>query len=84
MSMIVNLKMNHSNLHHQNYRDNTRMNIFVRYFNYLKTWRLHRDAIKQLNKLSDRELRDIGMNRNDIDRLVWLEEDKDASGRETK
>lgn len=54
------------------------MSIFRRYFNYLMTWRLHRQAVKQLNKMTDRELRDIGLNRNDIDRMVWLEEDKNV------
>ena len=52
-----------------------------RYLNYLATWRKHRDAIKQLNKLTDRELNDIGISRADIDRLVWLEEDKSMRGR---
>ena len=56
-------------------------NIFVRYWNYLKTWRNHRDAIKQLNRLSDKQLKDIGISRGDIDRLVWLEEDKTMRGR---
>jgi uncharacterized protein YjiS (DUF1127 family) len=52
--------------------------------NYLATWRSHRNAIKQLNTLSNRELNDIGISRSDIDRLVWLDEDKDKRGRETK
>ena len=60
------------------------MNIFWRYINFLATWREHREAIKQLNRLTDRELRDIGLNRMDIDRLVWLKEDKDERGKETK
>ena len=55
-----------------------------RYVNFLATWREHRKAIKQLNTLTDRELNDIGMNRSDIDRLVWLKEDKDNRGREIK
>lgn len=53
-----------------------------RYWNYLRTWREHRNTIKQLNRLSDRELRDIGLNRDDIDRLIWLEEDKKMRGRQ--
>jgi uncharacterized protein YjiS (DUF1127 family) len=57
---------------------------FWRYMNYLATWREHRKAIKQLNTLTNRQLKDIGINRCDIDRLVWLKEDKDASGREIK
>jgi uncharacterized protein YjiS (DUF1127 family) len=60
------------------------MTMFWRYVNYLATWREHRKAIKQLNMLTDRELNDIGMNRSDIDRLVWLDEDKDNRGRELK
>jgi len=47
-------------------------------------WSEHRHAIKVLNQLSDKELKDIGLNRSDIDRMVWLKEDKDNSGRETK
>tara|TARA_R110002167_G_scaffold215806_2_gene420659 strand:+ start:783 stop:965 length:183 start_codon:yes stop_codon:yes gene_type:complete len=60
------------------------MTWFWRYVNYLATWREHRKAIKQLNALTDRQLKDIGMYRGDIDRLVWLQSDKDESGRETK
>ena len=44
----------------------------------------HRAAIKALNRLTDRELKDIGLNRGDIDRMVWLEEDKNERGQETK
>ena len=57
------------------------MSWFWRYMNYLATWREHRNTIKTLNRLTDKELRDIGINRSDIDRLVWLGEDKDMRGR---
>jgi uncharacterized protein YjiS (DUF1127 family) len=60
------------------------MTMFWRYVNFLATWREHRKAIKQLNQLTDHELNDIGINRADIDRLVWLKEDKDNRGREIK
>jgi uncharacterized protein YjiS (DUF1127 family) len=56
------------------------MSWFRRYFNYLMTWREHRKVIKELNAMSDKELFDIGINRSDIDRLVWLKEDKDKRG----
>jgi len=56
------------------------MTWFWRYMNYLATWREHRKAIKQLNQLSDRELNDLGISRADIDRLVWLEVDKQQRG----
>ena len=52
-----------------------------RYLKYLCTWRKHRNVIKELNKLTDRELKDIGINRGDIDRLVWLKEDKQQRGK---
>jgi len=57
------------------------MNWIQRYFNFLCTWRKHREAIKQLNRLTDAELKDIGINRQDIDRMVWLEEDKQQRGK---
>lgn len=59
----------------------TGMSWFRRYLNYIATWREHREAIKQLNRLSDTELNDIGISRADIDRLVWLGEDKSMRGR---
>ena len=46
-----------------------------RYYNFLKTWRLHRETIKQLNTMSDAALKDIGINRGDINRMIWLDED---------
>jgi uncharacterized protein YjiS (DUF1127 family) len=56
------------------------MNWVVRYYKYLSTWRKHRQVIKELNRLTDAQLRDIGIDRCDIDRLVWLQEDKDTRG----
>ena len=40
----------------------------------------HRRVIKELNRLTDAELKDIGIFRCDIDRLVWLDEDKQQRG----
>lgn len=57
------------------------MTWFWRYMNFLATWREHRRVIKELNQLTDKELNDIGINRCDIDRLIWLGEDKDMRGR---
>jgi uncharacterized protein YjiS (DUF1127 family) len=56
------------------------MNWINRYLNYLKTWRKHRKIIKELNALDDKTLNDIGINRCDIDSLIWLEEDKEKRG----
>lgn len=58
------------------------MTWFWRYVNYLATWREHRRVVKELNALSDKELNDIGINRGDIDRLVWLEADKQRRGKQ--
>ena len=52
------------------------MNIFTRYCKFLATWRKHREAIKQLNRLTDRELADVGITRHTIDEMVWLDSDK--------
>jgi len=57
------------------------VNWIVRYYKYLSTWRKHREVIKELNMLTDAELKDIGINRGDIDRLVWLQEDKENRGK---
>ena len=62
-------------------RRHTGMSWFWRYMYYLATWRSHRIAIKQLNQLTDKELYDIGIARSDIDRMVWLEEDKTMRAR---
>lgn len=59
----------------------TGMTWFWRWMNYLATWRTHRLAIKQLNMMSDKQLKDIGIPRADIDRMVWLDEDKSLRGR---
>jgi len=48
--------------------------------NYMATRTEHRRVIKELNRLTDAELKDMGINRCDIDRLVWLPEDKQERG----
>lgn len=57
------------------------MKYLWRIANYMATRFEHRKAIKQLNRLTDKELKDIGINRCDIDRLVWLPEDKQERGK---
>jgi len=62
-------------------KDRWTNNIVVRFLRYCVMWSDHRTAVKTLNRLSDRELKDIGICRSDIDRMVWLEEDKTMRGR---
>jgi uncharacterized protein YjiS (DUF1127 family) len=56
----------------------------VRWLRYLNTWRAHRRIVKELNALDDKTLRDIGINRCDIDTLIWLEFDKERRGTNAK
>jgi len=56
------------------------MNWIKRYWFYLKTWRDHRAVIKDLNQLTNKQLKDIGITRGDIDNLVWLPEDFNRRG----
>jgi len=55
-------------------------NWIVRFLRFVNTWRAHRRIIKELNALDDKTLRDIGINRCDIDTLIWLEFDKERRG----
>ncbi len=59
------------------------MNWVTRYWKYLQTWRLHRETIKQLNTLPDTILKDVGINRGDINRMIWLDEDIIQRGKNT-
>lgn len=58
-----------------------RKNWFLRWLRYLNTWREHRRIIKELNALDDKTLLDIGINRCDIDMLIWLEYDLERRGK---
>lgn len=51
-------------------------NIAVRYWRYMTTWREHRDTIKLLNAMSNRELKDIGICRGDINGLIFREDER--------
>lgn len=56
----------------------------IRFLRFVHTWREHRRIIKELNALDDKTLRDIGINRCDIDTLIWLEFDKERRGTNAK
>jgi uncharacterized protein YjiS (DUF1127 family) len=56
----------------------------MRFLRFVNTWRAHRRIIKELNAMDDKTLRDIGINRCDIDTLIWLEFDKERRGTNAK
>lgn len=43
----------------------------VRFLRYVLDWTAHRDTIKHLNHLTDKELNDIGLNRGGISDLIY-------------
>ena len=48
----------------------------IRFIRYVIDWRKTRAVIRELNKLSDKQLKDIGMNRGEIEHLIYrLNED---------
>lgn len=44
---------------------------FIRFVRYIIDWRDTRSVIRELNKLSDKQLKDIGMNRGEIQNLIY-------------
>jgi uncharacterized protein YjiS (DUF1127 family) len=38
---------------------------------FVKAWKRYGAAVQELSHLSDRELADIGITRNDISRVAW-------------
>lgn len=49
---------------------------FVRFVRYVIDWRKTRAVIRELNALTDKELKDIGIQRYEINNLIYrLEED---------
>lgn len=56
----------------------------LRFWKYIIRWRSHRNIIKELNQLSDRELIDIGLSRSQVNNLIWLEEDIQKRGEKTR
>jgi uncharacterized protein YjiS (DUF1127 family) len=40
-------------------------------FRYLRTWRRYNQSVRELTRLGDRELADIGISRSDITRVAW-------------
>jgi uncharacterized protein YjiS (DUF1127 family) len=45
--------------------------MLVAILNGLRTWRLYNRSVRELSRLGDRELADIGLTRGDIARIAW-------------
>jgi uncharacterized protein YjiS (DUF1127 family) len=39
--------------------------------NFVQTWKRYNANLRELNRLGDRELADIGITRSDIPRVAW-------------
>jgi uncharacterized protein YjiS (DUF1127 family) len=40
-------------------------------FDYLRSWQRYKRSMRELARLNDRELADIGVSRSDIQRVAW-------------
>ena len=56
-------------------------NIIVRFIRYVIDWRRTRAVIRELNKLTDRQLKDIGLDRNDVNCLIYRTTDELQRGK---
>lgn len=41
-----------------------------------RQWRRYNQSLRELNRLGDRELADIGISRSDIPRIAWDQADR--------
>ena len=54
--------------------------MFMRFIRYVIDWRKTRSVIRELNMLTDRQLKDIGINRGEIDHLIYTLEHEEQKG----
>ena len=54
--------------------------MLLRFVRYVIDWRKTRSVIRELNMLSDKQLKDIGINRGEIDYLVYTLEQQEQKG----
>ena len=47
------------------------MYLVARLVRMLRVWRSYNENLRELNRLGDRELSDIGITRGDIQRIAW-------------
>lgn len=51
----------------------------IRFVRYILDWRKTRSVIRELNRLTDRELKDIGISRSEIEVLIYRLHDEDKN-----
>jgi len=58
--------------------------MLMRFVRYVIDWRKTRAVIRELNMLTDKQLKDIGMSRGEINHLVYtLDQEKQKGGKLT-
>ena len=45
--------------------------LISRLFKFLRAWRRYNESLRELNRLNDRELADIGITRSEITAIAW-------------
>jgi uncharacterized protein YjiS (DUF1127 family) len=45
--------------------------MFASIVRFIRQWRRYNTSIRELSRLGDRELADIGVSRSDISRIAW-------------
>ena len=45
--------------------------MFASIVRFVRAWRRHNQSMRELSRLGDRELADIGISRSDIPRVAW-------------
>lgn len=54
--------------------------MLIRFLRYIIDWRRTRGMIRELNMLSDKQLKDIGIERGEINYLVYTREQEESKG----
>ena len=55
--------------------------MIMRFVRYVIDWRKTRAVIRELNMLTDKQLKDIGINRGEINHLVYTLEQQEKRGK---
>jgi len=45
--------------------------MFASIVRFVREWKRYNDSVRELSRLGDRDLADIGISRSDIERVAW-------------